>query len=240
MRIQTHLCRFVLTCSVAMGLLTVTSSPAHAISGLYLQLGGGVADFSGNELIIAEVTDGQEDRDPDTCCPPLSIGTQFRLGYSIFGFGGPEFTFVGTGWDSFSGGAGFIGGGIRLYPLKFFSLVGFDTESFPLDLTAGANFGYAIAGQDFAYTGTFWDFDVGLDYKIASFLSIGARLDIILPNYDAFVYTSFANDRGVCYDTVAFGESQPKEDLQCEGDGPSTTILSPQLVFTFHFSLFGI
>ncbi|MEM7678815.1 MAG: hypothetical protein AAF449_22765, partial [Myxococcota bacterium] len=203
-----HLCRFVISSGrraawsvlVALGLVTAQAAPAHAISGLYIQLGGGIADYSGTQLIFNELDNAFPDTDPSTCCAPTAIGAQLRLGYSIFGFGGPEFSFVGTGWNSFGGGGGFIGGGIRLYPLKFFTLAGVDVDSFPLELTTGVNFGYTLVGEDFAYTGTYWDIDVGLDYKVTSFMSIGARLDIILPDFDDFVFTSFSNDRGRCLD----------------------------------------
>ena len=247
MRTPTHLCHFVRPTVLAIGLVMAASSPAHAISGLYFQLGGGIADYSGTQLIVNE--DPNRDTFPDTnadsCCVPTAIAAHFRLGYSIFGFGGPEFTFVGTGWNDFGGGGGFLGGGLRIYPLKIFSLVGFDTEAFPLDLSAGATFGVTLVGEDFAYQGTFWDFDVALEYKLTSFLSAGIRLDIILPDFDDFVFTSFSGDRGRCLDGSGnhildnMGATSPREDLDCNGRGPSTTIVSPQIVFTFHFDLFG-
>ena len=259
MRTSTHLCRLVAfvrpwrmpwaSALLMLFALTGVSRPAHAISGLYIQLGGGIADYSGTELIIKE--EAERDTfpirdDPEQCCPPLAVAGSFRLGYSIFGFGGPEFTFIGTGFNSFGGGGGFIGGGLRLYPLKFFSLVGMNVEDFPLDLGVGATFGYTLVGEDFAYTGTFWDVDVTLEYKLTSWLSAGLRLDIILPNFDDFVFTSFSNDRGRCLDGSGMqildndGMTSPREDLNCNGRGPDTTVLAPQIVFTIHFSLFGI
>ncbi len=235
----------VLALVLALGLVMLANSPAHAISGLYLQVGGGVADYSDSQLNMEELPDTNS-FPVEGSSPPLAIAAQFRLGYSIFGFGGPEFTFIGTGWDSFGGGGGFIGGGVRLYPLKFLSLAGMDTDEFPIDLSTGVNFGYTIVGQDFAYTGTFWDFDVTLDYKVTSFMSVGARLDVLLPQFDDFVFTSFSSDLGRCldssgnHDLSGGGVPFPREDAMCSGQGPDTTILSPQLVVTFHFNLFGL
>lgn len=247
MRTRTHLCHFARRSVLAIGLLMAVCRPAYAISGLYLQLGGGIAEYSGRQLIVREDPnrDTFPETDGDACCVPTAIAAQFRLGYSIFGFGGPEFTFVGTGWDGFAGGGGFLGGGLRVYPLRLFSLAGFDTDAFALDLSAGASFGITLVGEDFAYPGTFWDFDFTVEYKLASFLSAGVRLDIILPNFDDFVFTSFSNDRGRCLDGSGnhildnMGATSPREDLDCNGRGPSTTVISPQLVFTFHFNLFG-
>lgn len=239
--------RSVCRAALPLALVMVTSTPAWALSGLYLQLGGGIADYSGTQLIVKEdpnsslMVPSPPDLRSDSCCAPLAMAAQFRVGYSIFGFGGPEFAIVGTGWDGFAGGGGFIGGGLRLYPLKLFSLVGLDTDDFPIDLSTAATFGGAIVGQDFAYTGTFWDIDVMLDYKLTSFLNLGLKLDIILPNFNDFVFTSFSNDRGRCLDGSGNqvldngGTPVGVDEADCNGKGPSTTVLSPQLVFTFHF-----
>lgn len=248
MRTPTYLCRFARRLAIAAGLLMVSAHPAYAISGLYLHLSGGIADYSGNELILAELPEGDvPDENPDTCCAGTAIAAQFRVGYSIFGFGGPEFVFIGTGFNSFNGGGGFIGGGLRLYPLRFLSLAGLDTESFPIDLSVAGSFGYTLVGQDFAYEGTFWDIDTVLMYKLTSFMSIGARLNVILPNFDDFVFTSFSGDRGRCLDgngqqdfDPANPTSSPRESLECNGRGPDTTILSPQVLLAFHFNLFGL
>ena len=246
MRSAPLLCRFARLLVVALG-LTAAPSSAEAVSGLYIQAGVGVALYDGTQLIVKEEPNRETfpEFDSSQCCPPTSLATQFRLGYSIFGIGGPEFMFVGTGWDEFSGGGGFIGGGIRVYPLEVFDLAGLlDTEDFPFEITAGVSFGYTLIGEEFAYTGTFWDFDIGLDYKATSFMSIGARLDVLLPTLDDFVFTSFSNDTGRCLDgngNQILNDGAPivkREEANCDGRGPDTTVLSPQIVFTFHFNLF--
>ena len=95
-----------------------------------------------------------------------------------------------------------------------------------------------IAGLDFAYTGTVWDVDFHVDFKLASFFSIGVKLDVAIPKYSAFVYTDYKNDRGRCSDDGTqdiAGGIFDKGDANCTGDGPKTTFLSPQVYFTFHF-----
>ena len=227
---------------LALGVVTAPQS-AYAVSGLYLSLGLGYGAFTGDQFVVHEA-DGPNDipdYDPERCCPGHGLAAQFRLGFSIFGFAGPEFGIVGDGWGvgtSDQGGAGFVGGGIRFFPIHLLSLFGLDDESFPVDGGIGVLFGWAIAGKDFAYEGTFWDVDFHIDFKLASFFSLGVKLDIVLPNYGAFVYTDYKNDRGRCSDNGTqeiLANTMDKDDSNCVGDGPKTTLLSPQVYFTFHF-----
>lgn len=225
----------------------LTPVRADAASGLYLQLGFGYGQFTGSELVTNERPNMDigdfPDTDPDTCCPSPGLATQLRLGFSLFGFGGPEFGFVGTGWDlgSDTGGAGFIGGGIRIFPIKFLGLLGLDGDDFPLDAGIGVMFGYSLVGKDFAYTGTAWDIDFHLEYKLLSFLSAGVKIDAVFPSYSDFALTSYKNNRGRCLDEAAqqdlVNQAVPidRDAAVCSGRGPSTTFITPQIVFTFHF-----
>jgi hypothetical protein len=229
---------------LAASVLLATPESAHALSGLYLSLGVGYGHFTGDQLVVNE-QDGpndQPDYNSETCCPGHGLAAQFRLGFSIFGFAAPEFGIVGDGFGVGSneqGGAGFVGGGVRIFPIHFFSLIGLDDESLPIDAGIGVLFGWSIAGKDFAYTGTFWDVDFHLDFKLASFFSLGVKLDVIIPKYSAFVYTDYKNDRGRCSDSGTqidtMSPTIDKRDANCVGDGPSTTLLSPQVYLTFHF-----
>jgi hypothetical protein len=226
--------------SLALATILVPSS-AHALTGFYLSLGIGYGHSTGTQLVVHE-TDAvgdMPDYQPETCCPGPALGAQFRLGYSIFGFA-PEFAFVGTGWGiggDGNGGAGFVGGGVRLYPIDIIALFGLESD-LPIDAALGLSFGYSIAGQDFAYEGWFTDLDFLFDFKPVSFLSIGVKLDLIFPKYGAFVFTDYKNDRGRCSDEgtqdVAGGVFD-KADANCVGNGPKTTIISPMLLLTFHF-----
>jgi hypothetical protein len=227
-----------------------TTGAAQAASGLYLQLGIGLGSFTGDELTVQEQpVPGDKPLEGKDGAPPPGLASQFRLGYSLFGFGGPEFMFVGTGWrigGDDGGGAGFIGGGVRIFPIKFVGLfIGQDVSDFPIDFGIGLGFGYSLAGQDFAYTGSFVDLDFSIEYAMASFASVGLKLDTIFPSYSDFVYTSYSNDRGRCLNGDAVQQmteigGQPKDSLDCAGRGPKTILLSPQVVITFHFDLFGV
>lgn len=235
---------------MALLVLLVGPSSAHAASGLYLQLGVGAGWFSGSELVTEETASPMgnipdyPDQNAETCCPATGLSTGLRLGFSLFGFGGPEFGMVANGWDlgSDTGGAGFIGGGVRLFPIKFLGLLGLNDRDFPLDAGIGVMFGYSLVGKDFAYTGTFWDVDFHLDYKIASFLSIGAKIDAIFPTYSDFALTSYKNNRGRCLDDggaqiIDAANPNPidRDSASCSGRGPKTTFVTPSIVFTFHF-----
>jgi hypothetical protein len=239
---------------LAAALVLLAAGPAEAASGLYLQLGLGYGKFSGSELVIQErpnqTGDIPED-DAATCCPAPGLVSQFRAGFSILGFGGPEVGILAHGWNlgGDTGGAGFAGGGVRLFPLQFLSLTGLETKEFPMEVSTALMFGYAIAGKDFAYSGTFLDWDLSLEYKLASFLSAGLKLDVIFPGFDDFVFTSYKERRGRCLD--AGGEQrfdigangvidQAQAGELCSGSGPSTTLITPQLIFTFHFDLLDV
>jgi hypothetical protein len=227
-------------------------SRALAVSGFYGQLGFGYGKLGGSNLI----TNKQGADLPvtgDNCCPGAGPAAQFRLGYSIFGFGGAEFGIVGNGWDlsGNAGGAGFVGGGLRAFPLQFISLVsGLDVTDFPIDIGIGGLFGWSILGKDFAYTGTFFDFDLHVEYKLLDWLSAGVKVDFVFPTYSDFVYTSYKDSFGRCLDTggnqlangkpvsAANADVISKTGAQCNGSGPSTSLISPQIVFTFHFDPF--
>lgn len=246
MHSRTSRVRLALPLAVAMA--TLVPATAEAAAGLYLQLGVGYAAFQGTKLVMVEqpvAGDIPIDSSDDACCAGPGLGMQLRLGFSVFGFGGPEFFFVGNGFNGFSGGAGYVGGGIRAFPLKFLSLTGLDTSELPIDMGIGLGFGYTITGQDFAYTGSGWDLDFHIEYKLASFLSAGIKLDILFANYGNFAFTSFKNDKGRCLEGINQDLGRgiidaSDRDAQCQGDGPSTTLLTPQLIFTFHFDILDL
>lgn len=227
---------------IAAGVLP--SRRAAAANGLYTGLSIGYGTFTGNRVIIQDDGADRPITEAGRCCPKGGLEFELRLGYALFGAVAPEFVFVGNGWDigSDAGGAGFIGGGLRLYPLGFLTLVDMDTSDFPIDISLGGAFGYAIVGKDFAYTGSFFGMDLTAEYILSEVISIGARLNYILPSYSDFVFTDYEDNLGRCLD--ASGGQDPdgpivqKGSVSCNGSGPSTTFLSPQLVATFHFDLF--
>ena len=174
------------------------------------------------------------------------IATELRLGYAIVGIVAPEFSFSAHGWDlgSKAGGTGFIGGGLRLYPIGLIDKLGLDVKDFPIDVSVAGNMGYNLVGKDFAYTGLFFGLDLTVEYIVAEVFSTGFRVGWALPSYSAFAYTDYNNSLGRCLDTS--GSQDPnqvpfkKGTQSCSGgSGPSTSYLDIQITATFHFQLFN-
>lgn len=222
---------------------------ARAADGLYLRLGAGYGSWDGQELVTVEAGDG-EFSTGDGCCPSGSTALQGRLGYALFGAVAFEGFTLASGWnlgDSDEGGSVFAGGGLRLYPfgiLRQLSLM--SDDDLPIDLSIGAGFGYAFTGSDdFAYEGTAFGVDIGLDWMAADWFSVGVGLDTWFPSYDPFAYTSWSGGRGVCLDENArprtdigiIPQSQAGVSCPSNGRGPETIVISPQVVMTFHFGL---
>jgi hypothetical protein len=221
--------------------------PAHAfaLNGLYIQLGLGYGKFGGSELIMEEQPSGADlPLEGEGCCAKGGLGLDLRLGYSFFGIAG-EVGAIGNVWNlgGDTGGGGFYGGGIRAYPLDIFKLVGAELD-LPIDLSLGFLIGGAIAGKEFAYTGIGMVVDVEASFELTSFMNIGVKLDVGLPTFGDFAYTDYKNNVGRCLDDsgqqITTGDNfgrVSKENASCNGKGPSSTYLAPQVVATMHFDL---
>ncbi len=219
---------------------------AEAGTGLYLQLGLGYGGWSGTELVTREA--GGVPAVGEGCCPSGTLAAQTRLGFKLFGSVAIEGLAFGSGWnlDSDRAGAGFLGGGLRLFPLGFLdALKVLDMTDFPIEPSIGLAGAWAVVGSDdYAYRGAAFGIDLAVDYRIASFFSVGARLDVWFPSYDAFALTSWNANRGFCLDgnadfNLEVGEiEQSDQGVRCgAGRGPSTTVVSPQVFMTFHFDI---
>jgi hypothetical protein len=239
--------RSIIARLILTGVLLAPAAPAFAIGGLYLQFGLGYGQYGGSELVTEELPNGPDlpETDSSRCCAKGGIAADIRLGYSLFG-AAIEGGIIGNGWDigSDTGGGGLAGGGLRLYVFDLLALADLKLDV-PLDLSFGVLFGYTIVGKEFAYNGFGMNLDVQLDYKVMDFLSVGAKLNIGLPTFGDFVYTSYKDDVGRCLDDsarqITSGDNNgrmAKESAVCNGRGPSSTFISPQLVATMHFDLF--
>ena len=246
-----------LTFPLAVCAFLCSPASARAGSGLYIQLGAGYGDWSGQELVTRELDgDGDIPSSGAGCCPSGTLSTQLRLGVSILGIVAPEAFVFGSGWnlgDSDPAGGGFIGGGLRFFPLGLLDRLNvIETDDFPFDFSVAASGGYAIvASEDFGYEGFTFGFDIGADWLIASIFSLGVKVDFWFPSFDPFVVTSRRTDEGRCLDSAAmqvFDNSIGPDGViersnsgnlcPANGRGPNTTIVSPQLVATFRFDLF--
>ena len=229
--------------SLTLAAVLSAAAPAYAKSGLYTGLSFGYGALSGSHLVLTESGHDVPSTDPLNCCADPGASAEFRLGFSIGGFFAPEFGFVAHGFDlaSSAGGEGFIGGGLRVFPVGLVGLTGLDVKSFPILIGLGGLFGYTVVGKDFAYSGTFFAFDVTGEYIVSELFSIGVRLTIIKPTFGGFAWTDYSGDLGRCLDSSGvmdpMGPILPKSSAVCSGKGPSTLYLSPTLSMTFHFDL---
>ncbi len=237
--------RITLTAATLSTLIAV-AAPAYATSGIYTGLSFGYGAFSGSRLVITD--DGQDHplTDSNVCCPEPGIAMEFRLGFDIEKIIAPEFVFAGHGWDlgGETGGAGYIGGGLRVFPVGLIGLSGLDVTDFQevISLSFGAALGYTLVGKDFAYSGSFFGIDATAEYMLTDVVSLGFRLTVMMPSYGDFAWSDYGDDRGRCLDPSGnqvdpLGLAGPKSSASCAGNGPNTTYISPQLSVTFHFDV---
>jgi hypothetical protein len=236
--------------AVFVTVILATPGLARASDGLYVGVGLGYGSFSGDSLITTKIP-GSNDlpMQGSNCCPNGGLALDLRVGYSLFGVVAPEFAFTGDGWNlgSNTGGSGFIGGGLRLFPLGLAGVMA-DTNfsDFPIDISIAADYGYTIVGKDFAYTGSWIGFDGTVEYKLSPTVSLAFKLAYFVPSYADFVYTDYNNNVGRCLDGngTQIGLDQPgqpelkKNDAVCNGKGPAASFLSPTISAIFHFTLF--
>jgi hypothetical protein len=221
----------------------VVASPAYAATGLYAGLSLGYGTLSGTELIVSDLGGDRPNTDPATCCADGGMSTEFRLGYGILGVVAPEFYFGAHafGFGTKVGGAGFLGGGLRLFPLGLLDTLGLSTKDIPIDLGIGAVLGYTVTGRDFAYHGMFFGLDFTAEYLVSDVFSLGARFSWIKPTFNAWAYTDYNNSLGRCLDDNAAQDPTTtpiaRTSASCSGRGPNTSYISPQLTATFHFDI---
>lgn len=221
---------------------SLLSAEAEAASGIYIHTGLGFGSFTGDALRIYEAA-------PDIpvvgdgCCPGGGFAFDLRTGFALFHLVAPEFVFTGDifgmGSARGTGGGGFIGGGVRLFPLGIFELAGMPFD-LPLDFSFGVDFGYAIVGKDFAYTGSFVSFDGAFEYRFSDLFGLGARLMYAIPSYRDFVFTDYNNNLGKCLDSSASvtGPVVSEGAADCSGRGPTAAYLSPSIYASFVIDLF--
>jgi len=230
------------TTALAIAALLSVATPALAKSSIYTGLTFGYGSLSGSKLIVHEVGRDIPSTDPATCCPSPGIAAEFRLGFAIEGLVAPEFAFIAHGFDlsTGAGGEGFIGGGLRIFPVGLLGLA-MDTKGFPIDLSIGAAFGYTVVGKDFAYSGSFVAIDLTAEYIVNEVFSIGARFTAIPTSLSGFAWTDYDGNLGRCLESDGTQNPntpiQSKDSAVCAGSGPSSMYISPQLSATFHFDV---
>lgn len=221
------------------------ANAASAGDGLYASVGLGTGSFTGSNLITKDPNGSNVPAPCATCGPDLGFTFDVRAGFSFLATIAPEVVFVGN-TEKFHDGAGFIGGGLRFYPLGLAQRVMTRSEPLiPFEASIGGSFGYTMLGDGdgFAYTGMFVGVDGTFAYILADFVTLGLRFLFIKPMLDDFIFEDFGGDQGFCLDGsgLPVGTDAPprnKSQAGCSGSGPDTAFLSPQVLVNFHFDVF--
>ncbi len=232
--------------------LLVASTAEASIGGLYIDVGVGFGNLSGQNLIVTQIPNSPDfpvESGTEGCCPEGGLAIDLRLGLKLFETIAPELGVVATGWrinGDKRGGAGFPGGGLRFFPFGLIDLLA-DTElaDLPINLSIAGHAGYNLTGQDFAFEGTFFGADLTIGYRIVEVFSLNLRGLYLSPQYSSFVYTDYDKSIGRCLDSAGRQIGPPDQDLihekgsmACTGSGPSANFLGAELVMTFHFDVF--
>ena len=231
--------------------------------GLYFELAPGLGMMNTDEVIVGEDGDVAES----------SFSPGLKLGFNLFGWAGAEAQFAGTFWNLGSndvGGAGFAGGVVRVTPLEVLSFVIPDTVEIPSILPAGpvtwkdrpfdlgfsVGGGYAIAGEDYAYQGGYFQWGFDLKFFITPNFALGIDLPFRHTIFEPFRYTDFGDGDGLCTDGgKAFGRSgteyapspiraggdelSASDVSSCKGRPPDALFFAPALTIAGVFD-FGI
>jgi hypothetical protein len=198
--------------------VVVAASPAAARhGGLYFELAPAYGFFLTDDIIIE-----QGDSNDSTRLPTATFVPQVKLGVNLFGWGGVEAQVAGQYWDVGAdvGGAGYVGGVLRLTPLEALSFVlskepmlpslvpegpvTWSDRPFDVGLSVGG--GYTIAGEDYAYQGAYFQWGIDFKWFLTPNFAIGVDLPIRHTLYDPFRYTNYNEKVGLCTEGAdAFG-----------------------------------
>jgi hypothetical protein len=239
-----HLLIAIASCAFMMSAQTTA---AQGVAVPYFSLGNGFGVVSGAGLTISQqagVSNTPVASGGEGCCPELGYAFDLRLGVRLFDMVAIEGGVIGQGWrigTDERGGAGFGGGGLRLYLLTGLEYFIGDLD-LPMEVSIGSLFGYTILGKDFGYTGSFAGFDGTIEWFATEFFSIAGRLNFFNPGYGNFVYTDFDQDRGRCLDSAGTHVTSElvhdKGSMVCSGGAPSASFFAPQLVLNFYLDVF--
>ncbi len=200
----------------ALSVLALAAPAAHARhGGLYLELAPSWGFYNTDEVVI------EEDQSEASDFPVATFVPQLKAGFSLFGWAGGEAHIAGHwwGWPEVGGdpgGAGYVGGVVRVTPLEVLSYILPDDVKLPalgpegvtevtwkdrpFDLGFSMGGGYTLVGEDYAYQGSYfqWGFDVKA-YITPNF-AIGLDFPFRHPGYEPFRFANFSERTGFCTD----------------------------------------
>lgn len=196
---------------LCVGFLTAALPAQARNGGLYFELAPAWGFFLTDEVIIEDGDDDGSD------FPTGGFVPQLKLGFHLFGLVGAELDVAAHGWDLGvvdRGGAGYIGGAVRVTPLELLQWVIPEDVRFPdllhgeqvswhdrfFDIGVYLGGGYTLIGEDYAYQGAYlkWGFDA--KWYITPFFALGMDLPFRIPMYEPFRYTNYSTSKGLCVD----------------------------------------
>jgi hypothetical protein len=187
-----------------------SSTAAARNGGLYFELAPSWGFYDTTEAVI------EEGNDNFGKFPVASFVPAIKLGVNLFGWAGAEAHVTGHYWDleGDTGGAGYVGGVVRITPLEVLSYVIPDDveipslmppgpvtwKNRPFDLGVSFGGGYSIVGEDYAYQGGYfqWGFDV--KFFITPNFALGLDFPFRHMLYEPFRYANYKNRTGYCTD----------------------------------------
>ncbi|HEY4221891.1 MAG TPA: hypothetical protein VGO62_11115 [Myxococcota bacterium] len=192
------------------------SSPALARhGGLYLELAPSWGFYSSTEAVIESGRAGGPDS-YNFNVPTADFVPAIKVGFNLFGWAGAEAHVTGHYWDpnGDTGGAGYVGGVVRITPLEALSYIIPDDVEIPslvpsgpvkwkdrpFDLGISFGGGYTITGEDYAYQGGYFQWGFDLKFYVTPNFALG--LDFPFRNllYEPFRYSNYKDHLGYCTD----------------------------------------
>lgn len=253
-------------------LLLLFSTPALARhGGLYFELAPSWGFYSTDQVIIEKDVEGQAG---DTILSDFPIATfvpQLTAGFNLFGWAGAQATVAGHFWDlgGDPGGAGYVGGVVRVTPLEILSYVLPDDvkvpslfppgpvlwKDRPFDLGFSMGGGYTVIGEDYLYQGAFFQWGFDLKWYVTPNFALGLDFPFRHPLYEPFRYSNYNQHVGYCTDGAQAyvgnikvdshaGEGGPEiksstQAQECTKNAPTAFFFAPAFTITGVFD-FGI
>ena len=198
------------TLLLGVALLFSTSALARH-GGLYLEIAPSWGFYSTNEVIIEKGDDSF-----GSTVPIATFVPSIKAGFNLFGWAGAEAHITGHYWDISGdpGGAGYVGGVVRVTPLEVLSYILPDDvkvpslfppgpvtwKDRPFDLGFSMGGGYTITGEDYAYQGGYFQWGFDLKFYVTPNFAVGLDFPFRHPLYEGFRYSNYSKHVGYCTD----------------------------------------
>jgi hypothetical protein len=197
--------------ALIMLMVLLSSSAALARNGgIYLELAPSWGFYDTTQVVI------EKDDEPGSAFPVATFVPSLKAGFNLFGWAGAEAHVTGHFWDieADTGGAGYVGGVVRVTPLEVLTyVIPEDVEipslvpqgpvswkNRPFDLGFSMGGGYTIVGEDYAYQGGYFQWGFDLKFFITPNFAMGLDFPFRHLLYEPFRYANYKNRTGYCTD----------------------------------------